>query len=65
MFGKNVLVENLKLRGKAIMKIQNFTKKLTEKLNKGVSDLKTCIDNFVLPGRSCENLDFCFPVQTS
>ena len=28
-------------------------------LCKGVSDSEKCIDYFVLPGRSCENLNFC------
>ena len=31
---------------------------------KGVSGLEKCLDYFAFPARSCENLNFCFPVQT-
>ena len=39
---------------------------ITTRLNyvgKGVSDLKMLMDFFALPGRSCENYNFCFPAQ--
>ena len=32
-------------------------------LCKRVSGLETCIDYFALPGRTCENLNLCFPAQ--
>ena len=31
------------------------------RVNKGVSDLKTCMDYFALPGRSCKNDLFSHP----
>ena len=33
-------------------------------VNKGVSDLKYCLDYCENPARSCENLNFCFLAQT-
>ena len=39
---------------------------ITPRLNyvgKGVSDLEVFLDFFSLPGRSCENYNFCFPAQ--
>ena len=41
---------------------------ITTRLNfvgKGVSDLELLMNFFALPGRSCENYNFCFPVQTA
>ena len=32
--------------------------------SKGVSNLNTCLDYFEDQAKSCENLSFCFPVQT-
>ena len=32
-------------------------------MNKGFTDLGTCMDYFVRPVRSCEKLNFCFPAQ--
>ena len=33
-------------------------------MNKGFTDLGTCMDYFVRPVRSCEKLNFCFPAQS-
>ena len=38
---------------------------LKNHFGKGVSDLETCKDYFAHLGRSCENLNSCFPVQTA
>ena len=44
-----------------LLKVNVFLDSVRE--NKGVSDLKYCLDYCEDPARSCENLNFCFHDQ--